>query len=337
MPPRTVDYLRATCALVAALLPGACSRPPETAQELPPAGPPSLPPYAVAGSAHAPVLFAPGIISSGEFESHVAFTPDGRTVYFVRSDAQFTRWTIYQSEYTDGRWSTPSVASFSGQYRDADPFVTADGRQLFFISDRPVAGVVKGDMDIWVMDRTARGWSEPRNPGAPLNSPQSEWHPYLTRGGVLYFGSARDGGLGLNDIYRAVFDGQAWQVENLGAPVNTSGDEYEPMIAPDESYLVFMAYRADGLGGSDLYLAWHRKGGWTTPVNLGPPVNSAALELAPALSPDGRYFFFTSTRRVEGAGGEQAGNGLGDIYEIELGRLLGGTGDARRHPPAGPH
>ena len=77
-----------------------------------------------------PALFGEGVLSTGEFESHPAFTPDGKTLYFVKSDPGFTRWTIHVSHHADGRWSAPEVAPFSGKNRDADPFVTADGKKL---------------------------------------------------------------------------------------------------------------------------------------------------------------------------------------------------------------
>src|ERR1041385_8901759 len=87
----------------------------------------------VAGSKHPysskkpllePTLFAQGIISAGEFDSHPAFTPDGNTLYFVRSTPNFNFWTILVSHFAHGRWSTPEIAPFSGQYSDADPFIT---------------------------------------------------------------------------------------------------------------------------------------------------------------------------------------------------------------------
>src|SRR5688572_11270796 len=105
------------------------------------------PPYRAAGPLPEPVLFSEGVVCTGEFESHPAFTPDGRTLYFVRSTPQFTGWTIYVTHHADGRWSTPKVAPFSGKHRDADPFITADGKRLYFISDRPADGRPKEDMD----------------------------------------------------------------------------------------------------------------------------------------------------------------------------------------------
>ena len=309
----------------AALLLAACQAPDAPVAPLTAPAPAAGSPYALPGPAPEPVLFAPGVISTGAFESSPSFTPDGQTLYLVRSEPRLGRWTICQSRFEAGHWTAPVVAPFSGQFRDADPYVTADGRQFFFISDRPVAGVAKADMDIWIMDRMAQGWSEPRNPGAPLNSAQSEWHPTMTKRGTLYFGSSRPDGYGLTDIYRATSGAGEWHVENVGAPVNTAGYEYEPLIAPDESYLIFMAYRADARGASDLYLSRSAGNSWTAPVNLGLPINSAELEFGPSLSPDGRYLFFTSTRKFtsDAASMSAPGNGNGDIYQVDIGAALG--------------
>ena len=288
----------------------------------------ALAPYRVEGPLKEPAVFADGIISTGDYESHPAFTPDGRTLYFVKSTPAFTDWTIYVSRFADGRWSAPEVAPFSGTYRDADPFVTTDGNLLYFISDRPVDGKRREDMDIWVMKRGSDGsWGEPKNVGAPVNSEGSEWLPRLAANGTLYFGSDRPGGLGKTDLYRARREGATFgPAESLGPAVNSDADEYEPCIAPDESFIVFMAAgRPDDTGGGDLYISYRKDGGWTPPKNLGPKVNRRALDISPYLSPDGKYFFFSSARRdgefPPGQRPSRSRNGLGDIYQMDLGSL----------------
>lgn len=282
-------------------------------------------PYAINLQLTEPELFAEGVVSTGEYESHPAFTPDGRTLYFVRSTPQFTNWTIYVTHYIDGRWSAPKVAPFSGKHRDADPFITADGKHLYFISDRPTDGKPKPDMDIWVMDRLNNGeWSEPRNLGAPVNSEGGEWYPQLSANGTLYFGSDRPGGHGNTDLYRARNrDGKFTQPQNLGPNINSAFNEYEGCIAPDESFLVLMASgRPDSHGGGDLYISHHKDGQWTPAKNLGPKINGRGLEISPYLSPDGKYFFFSSARKVgdipQGHRPNRARNGLGDIYQMDL-------------------
>src|SRR5262245_37927904 len=284
--------------------------------------------FRAAGNQPAPELFGAGIVSTGDFESHPAFTPDGRTLYFVKSTPQFTDWKIYVTQLEDGRWSTPRIAPFSGKQRDADPFVSADGKALYFISDRSPDGKPKEDMDIWVMERAANGaWGEPRNLGAPVNSTGSEWLPRLTASGTLYFGSDRPGGLGKTDLYRARRAGGTFAApENLGPAVNSAAEEYEGAIAPDESFIVLMAAgRPDDRGGGDLYFSERKDGAWTPARNLGPAINGPGLEIGPSWSPDGKSLYYSSARRAadipRGERPNRARNGLGDIYRIDLGAL----------------
>lgn len=292
-------------------------------------------PYAASQPLRTPTLFAPGVISTGDYESHAAFTPDGRTVYFLKDSPGFHFWTIFVSHFADGRWSTPTLAPFAGQYRDADPFISADGERFFFISNRPVPGKAHRDLDIWTMQRQGDGWSEPKPVGAPVNSDGHEWYPTEAANRTLYFGSDRPGGKGKTDLYRARFaDGHYLEPENLGDAINTAGDEYEPWIAPDESLLLFMADNRAGRGDSDLFVSWQCAGRWTPAVEIGAGVNSDGSEYAPKISPDGKYFFWTSTRTTVASLSEHPfdadaylarihapGNGLGDIYQIDLDAL----------------
>ena len=85
-----------------------------------------------------PKIFGEEIISTGDFESHPEFTPDGKTLYFLKDSPAFNFWTICVSHFRDGKWTAPEVAPFSGQYSDADPFITSDGAKFFFISNRPL-------------------------------------------------------------------------------------------------------------------------------------------------------------------------------------------------------
>jgi Tol biopolymer transport system component len=105
--------------------------------------------------------------------------------------------------------------------------------------------------------------------------------------------------------------------------------EYEPFIAPDQSYLIFMAAgRPDGRGGGDLYISYHKDGVWSKAQNLGEKINSPRDEYSPKISPDGKYFFFASARGRRPpekplnyqellAWLRGARNGLGDIYQVE--------------------
>ena len=290
-------------------------------------------PYASDKPLREPAIFAEDIVSTGDFDSHPAFTPDGKTVYFLRSTPTFNLWTILVSRFEKGKWGTPETAPFSGQYSDADPFITSDGARFYFISNRPVIGKATPDLDIWVMEKTAAGWSEPKNAGAPINSSGSEWYPTVSANGTIYFGSDREGGKGRTDIYRSrLVNGKYADAENLGEAINTQFNEFEPLIAPDESFLIFMTGgRSDGRGGFDLYISYNRNGAWTKPANLGDKINSSGNEYSPTISPDGKYFFWTSTRGFADKPLEKRlnyqelmsrlrspRNGLGDIYQIDI-------------------
>jgi Tol biopolymer transport system component len=290
-------------------------------------------PYASSVPIAKPALFEEGVISTQDFESHPAFTPDGRTLYFVKSTPAFSFWTIVVSRFVDGQWTTPEVAPFSGRYSDADPYITRDGKQLYFISNRPTPDKAARDLDIWVMDRADTGWSEPRRLPAPANSAGNEWFPTLAADGTLYLGSDRPGGQGATDLWRCRRAGAGFAAaENLGATINTATDEYEPWITADQQRLFFMASgRADAHGGSaDLYVSDWKDGAWTAPRNLGDAINSNRDEYSPTISPDGRYFFFASARG-RGSPPQKAMryadllewlrgplNGLGNIYRVDL-------------------
>jgi hypothetical protein len=296
-----------------------------------------------------PQLFAPGTISTGDAESHLSFTPDGKTVYFIKSTPSFNYWTIVESHLRNGRWTTPVVAPFSGQYADADPFVTADNKQLWFISNRPErpGDAPKEDMDIWYMERTGKGWSEPHHPGTPINSPQDEWFPSISDKGTLAFGSDRPGGRGATDIYTGkLLNGDCANVQNAGDAINSPEDEFEPLIAPDESWMIFMASRKDGIGRSDLYVSRKINDQWTPAKPLSPPINSTGFEYSPRLSVDRKNFFFASNRTTVPHKGfarrldyqqmmkilRGPGNGLLDIYYVDLERALAGADSSHAQP-----
>src|ERR687888_200446 len=88
---------------------------------------------APSATAPEPELFGEGVISTGDDESHPGFTPDGKTLYFLKNDPAFNHWTIVVSREENGKWIKPEVAPFSGQFSDADPFIMLDGDRFFFI------------------------------------------------------------------------------------------------------------------------------------------------------------------------------------------------------------
>jgi Tol biopolymer transport system component len=285
-----------------------------------------------------PVIFAEGVISTRDYESSITFTPDGKVAYFVKSTPDLSFRVIVVSRFQQGKWSTPEVASFSGQYNDTDPCLSPDGKKLFFASRRPVNGTTpKADYDLWVVELMNMGWGEPRHLNAPVNSDNQETSPSAAADGTLYFSSNREGGKGAADLYRTKpGDRDYGAPENLGDTINSPAAEIQVFTSADERILLFAAAgRGDGIGSFDLYLSQRTDGAWSKPANLGNKINSTGVDSAPRISPDGKYFFWTSTR---GYGSEDqqvkqlsyaelanklqnAGNSLGDIYQIDLNAL----------------
>ncbi|MGH8496780.1 MAG: TolB family protein [Gammaproteobacteria bacterium] len=277
------------------------------------------------------MLVYPGTISTGDDESHPTLSPNGNTLYYLKNTPSFDFYTIISSEWRDGGWSRPQTVPFSGRYADGDLVFTPDGERAYFVSFRPVDGAARTDSEIWRLERTASGWSEPEHV-AELSSPGDEWFPTLTADETMYFGSSRDGGLGGHDIWRSrLADGIYQKPENVGAPVNSTGEEIEAFVTPAEDLLVIAAKnRGDEIGSYDLYVSRRGPAGWTTPRHPGAPINSAGWDFSPRMSPDGGLFFFTSSR---GFGSmplkkrltfdelerkvRAPGNGLRDIYVLD--------------------
>ncbi len=263
-------------------------------------------------------VFAPGVISDEREQWRITFTRDGKTAYFAASDAffPFTRQaTIYESHLRGGAWSTPAVAPFSGRYSDIDPFLSPNGQRLYFSSIRPVDGVMRSDIDLWMVERTAGGWSEPIHLGPEVNSPDAdELYPSASADGTLYFASGPSSPQpGRHfDIYSTQRSGDGFAPRRaLGPGVNTApvagggpqdAWEFNPEISADGRTLVFTSLRPGGYGLGDLYVSRLRGGEWSAARNLGPRVNTAADEYHPTLTRDRRTLFFV--RRSHPADGD---------------------------------
>jgi len=306
---------------------------------------------AFTGQASGPIpeLVGEGVLSTAADETSLAVSPDGKTAYFgKRSPATYggiALDVICVTLLQHGRWSPPEVAVFSGQYRDVGPSFSPDGSRLFFASNRPAPGKPGKDFDLWYVERTAGGWSEPRRLPAPVNTSAQEIGVSVTAAGVLYFASDRPGGKGEFDIYRAKPSASGYsEPENVGEGINTEGSEVYPAIDPAETVLVFAATgRPDEVIGihreyahGDLYVS-RRDGSWSEARNAGTPINSGAKESAPAFSADGKSLYFVSERgfathrlpaRIDYRSLRQklssTLNGLGNLYRIDVRALTPG-------------
>jgi hypothetical protein len=253
-----------------------------------------------------PEVFAPDFISTEDGrELNAVFTPNGREFYFSKRSADGI-YSIWFTREEEAGWTEPQRAPFDSPYTDVDMAITHDGQRLFWGSTRPVSGQPVTETKIWYVDREGDSWSQPIFLEGPVNDAEKALYPTLATDGTMYFQSRRAGGFGESDIYRSqLVDGVYQEPENLGPTINSDAGEGDVLIAPDESYLIVSTTRPGGSGKSDLFISFKGEDcAWSPLINMGELINSEATDYCPMLSPDGKYFFYTSN---------------GDIYWVDAG------------------
>jgi hypothetical protein len=248
-----------------------------------------------------PVLFAPGLVSTGAQELSLCASPDGRELYYFVTGPAYNPRIIMWTRLGASGWTEPSeVEFFSSNRSDSYPFVTPDGEKIFFNSSRSSTGeeAPGHHHEIWVAGRVGEGWGEPRKLDLGGEGTAFGTFPSVAANGNLYFngGSEASG----SDILVSRFDGVGYGLpENLGDAVNSDAGDFHPFIAPDESYLLFDSQREEGGGANDLYISVRDDDGtWGQAQNLGEVVNTEYGDLRPFVTADGLYLFFASNRPV---------------------------------------
>ncbi|MFA8341359.1 MAG: DJ-1/PfpI family protein [Rhodothermaceae bacterium] len=283
-----------------------------------------------------PQIFGENILSTGLNEITIAIAPDYKEIYFtIRHKSDFFK--IYYVSKTNYGWSAPQAAPFSSKFKDADPFITKDGQKLFFCSDRLTdKNDKKRDWNIWFVTKNGDKWSEPEL--VPFDNEKNEMFPTLSDSGNMVFhadyGSERKTlDITHTDIYYSKFDGTKFlKPEKLESSISSPSAEWDPFIAPDESYIMFTSTRKKNMGGGDLFISYKDEtGNWGKVKNMGYFINSRRIDYCPALSPDRKYLLFSSSRMgkkkilasekpgyfelAKTLGGMQ--NGLSDIYWMD--------------------
>jgi WD40 repeat protein len=263
-----------------------------------------------ARAATAGELLGPGVISTGLQETSVALTPDGQTLYFMRSDFAEADDTIMVSQREGGRWSAPRVAAFSGQWHDSEPTLSPDGRRLYFVSNRPrqpgaapVTAAMNGNSfpgtNLWVVERQAGGgWSVPVHVDGALNDGAMIYNPSVAANGDLYFSAHRADSGKAYQIYVAHRRGEGYAPPERLPLGDLAHNRMDPAIDPAGRFLLYAGNEGDALGSADIYIVFRQPdGGWGKPEHLGGDVNSRVLENAPSLGPAFGELFVSSGRR----------------------------------------
>lgn len=222
---------------------------------------------------------------------------------------------IYYSQYMNGQWTEglPLGSKFNTSGHEGMSTVVRDGKKMFF-SACEREGVL-GPCDIWQANIEGTEVGDVQTLIGGVNSEKWDSQAAVScDGNTLYFTSNRNGSY---DIWMSKrdLDGNWGEPVNLGENVNTPGDEQSPFITNDGQTLYFSSNGRPGLGGMDIWMSRvDRDGNWSTPVNLGPPVNSPNDELSFILAADGKTGFLASDR--------VGGFGRFDIYRVQLGDEL---------------
>lgn len=249
----------------------------------------------------------PSTINTKYIEARPLISGDGKTLFFNRrlypenfagvKDFQDIYVANYNPE-TD-TWSQPQNIGKTLNDRQANAVasVNSDGTEGIFFNT-----YTKGKRAPLARSRqTANGWTKP----TPINIQNfvnvndfADYH-YDFRENVLFLAIEGDVTQGQQDIYVSLPDGFGnWKEPiNLGNVINTREAEFSPFLGSDGRSLFFASYGHDGMGGSDIFMSvrlddtWLR---WSTPVNLGKPINSNQEESYFSITDDFKYLYYTT-------------------------------------------
>lgn len=282
-------------------------------------------------------LFLPEVFNSYPNVRDITMAPNGSEIYFTVDDIKSRIALISFIKKTKNGWNQPKSVSFTGKYRDLEAAFSPDGKRLYFVSNRPIHkdSVKPKDYDIWYVNRTTTGWSEPTNIGDPINTLTNEFYPSVTGKGDIYFTSEREGTVGKEDIFVSrLKDGKYQEPISISGEINTEYFEFNSFVSPDESYLIFSGQRPkEGKGGGDLYISYYNNG-WSK-GKLLEMINSEYLDFCPFVDTKTGTFYFTSQktdiqRQYKKALDldtflkmyKQSPKGLNRIYQIDFKELV---------------
>jgi len=241
------------------------------------------------------VVFAPGRVSiAGRYEYAMSIHPAGDRLLFT-VEVPDRGAAVYQSRKEHGAWSAPAPVDLTGGARkhEMEAFFSPDGARVFF------APYAKGmDVRIWTADVTPTGFQHPQPLGGPVAADPSFYPVQAVDGSLFYTNLAQ------RAIFRAVLDGG--RVTSAGPAGLEMGGHAFP--SPDGRFILLDSASLDTEDQRDIYVAFSNDdGSWGPPRPLGTEVNTEFSETCPALSPDGRYLFFSRYNEP---------GGISDLYWI---------------------
>jgi len=181
-----------------------------------------------------------GVVSTKASEIRGSVSPDGQHIVWGSTDREGGAggWDLWQARLKDGRWQDARPLDVNSSANDFDPLFSADGRWLYFFSNRP--GGIGGDDLYRAAVKPDGSIGKAENLGRGVNTRGDEWAPTPSRdGNHLLFASDGHGGAGRHDLFVARWDGSAFVDPKPVPGINTKADEFDAAWLGDGRTLVY--------------------------------------------------------------------------------------------------
>lgn len=259
-----------------------------------------------------PELFAPDVVCIDKSEVKITFSKDGKIVLWgaVGRENGIGGFDIWRAVKSDSGWSDPWPVSFNTQVDDFDPTFSADGKILYFFSNREGG---EGGTDIYFAeyDEDKQSFGEPVNMGENVNTSGDEWGPIESPDGnkFLYCTDGM-GGTGKHDIFVCERAADGWSEPKNITVINSPEDDFDPIFLSDNETIIFTKRYNDD--EAYLFISYLTEDGYTKPTRLGDNINMPdTWNFGSSLDPiDHSYFYYSSHI-------EDDTKGRLDIYKVK--------------------
>lgn len=245
-------------------------------------------------------------------------TADEQQLIFTRrvsNDPNADEDLVVSYRNNKGRWTSPVSISknINTRLNEGTCTISADGRKLIFTSCSGRDGI--GSCDLYETQKIGNDWTVPKNLGSNVNSVAWESQPSLSADGrTLYFVSDRSNGLGRRDIWFSTLDqkGTWTKAQNVGKQINSQFDEISPFIHANNQTLFFASNGLPGFGGYDVFYSDKDSTSWTTPKNIGSPVNTHEDQFSLFITANGKKGYYSHEETLA------SGLSPSKIYELNI-------------------